>query len=171
MAQTFSLWQVEQAEVSGTGTHVVYVVFQRKIFIKQDTQQLEVLGQPLFLNIDRHHQNPKILHGRPGQYSRRPMPGDDPFGNVRRSACSRHKNVVPDSTFLSSSLPLLPPLPPGLPISQLQGIVNQEINIYTVRPTRMRSSIPLLEPGPPRFFLRFKTANKPHASRNYTQDH
>jgi hypothetical protein len=23
---------------------------------------------------------------------------------------------------------------------------------YTVRPTRMRSSIPLLEPGPPRFF-------------------
>jgi len=43
--------------------------------------------------------------------------------------------------------------------------------VYCVRPARMRSSIPLLEPGPPRFFGGMKTANKPHASRNYTQDH
>ncbi|MFN9899612.1 MAG: hypothetical protein ACK55Z_12660, partial [bacterium] len=39
-----------------------------------------------------------------------------------------------------------------------------------VRPARMRSSVPLLEPGPPRFFWWYKTANKPHASRKYTQD-
>jgi hypothetical protein len=26
------------------------------------------------------------------------------------------------------------------------------LSVYTVRPARMRSSVPLLEPGPPRFF-------------------
>ena len=31
--------------------------------------------------------------------------------------------------------------------------------MYTVRPARMRSSFPLLEPGPPRFFGGMKTAN------------
>ncbi len=49
------------------------------------------------------------------------LPGDDPFGNVKRSDCSRHKNVVPDSTFLSFSLTLLlllpfPARPANIPI-------------------------------------------------------
>jgi hypothetical protein len=43
-------------------------------------------------------------------------------------------------------------------------------HIYIVRPARMRSSVPLLEPGPPDFFGGMKTTNEPHASRNYTQD-
>jgi hypothetical protein len=43
--------------------------------------------------------------------------------------------------------------------------------LYLVRPARMRSSFPLLEPGSPRFFGGMKTVKKPHASRNYTQDH
>ncbi len=30
--------------------------------------------------------------------------------------------------------------------------------IYTVRPARMRSSVPLLEPGPPRFFWWYKNS-------------
>ena len=32
------------------------------------------------------------------------------------------------------------------------------INIYIVRPARMRSSVPLLEPGPPRFFWWYKNS-------------
>ena len=39
-------------------------------------------------------------------------------------------------------------------------------------PPGCAQNIPLLEPGSPRFFFGgMKTANKPHASRNYTQDH
>jgi hypothetical protein len=30
--------------------------------------------------------------------------------------------------------------------------------MYTVRPARMRSSVPLLEPGPPRFFWWYKNS-------------
>ena len=57
------------------------------------------------------------------------------------------------------------------PLKSLLINVSTANVVYSVRPARMRSSFPLLEPGPPRFFGGMKTANKPHASRNYTQDH
>ncbi len=34
---------------------------------------------------------------------------------------------------------------------ELCGLESGKVRVYTVRPARMRSSFPLLEPGPPRF--------------------
>ena len=78
---------------------------------------------------------------------------------------------------ISYTIPPLPTAPLKKGNSQMESSVQDNPAApppcqYTVRPARMRSSIPLLEPGPPRFFFGgMKTANKPHASRNYTQDH
>ena len=74
--------------------------------------------------------------------------------------------VTPEYTLIltpSGSKMALPPrkppqhknkslFPQTVIFQKLKYIYIINVYVYIVRPTRMRSSIPLLEPGPPRFF-------------------
>jgi hypothetical protein len=77
---------------------------------------------------------------------------------IKGNAKCRHLTNLPGKGFCGRCLSVRGPEPPP-PLSHC-------IRVYSVRSTRLHSSVPLLEPGTPRLLVVYKKTNKPLASRN-----